>query len=151
MPQWAKTRLYLYNDSIINARPLLVSDNVKSLSFVVNLSTFYWCLLSGFPPVSLQRFVTEQAFVSAHNSYSLSLVLLSVNHSSDKERATAAAHTPGAKWELEPGCLPFLCPSSDYQPHPSLQNPLLCLSQRHRTDKREYAMHRLWLRTRQCY
>ena len=30
-------------------------------------------------------------------SYSLSLVLLSVNQSSDKERATAAAHTPGAK------------------------------------------------------
>ena len=43
-------------------------------------------------------------------SDSLSLVLLSVNQSSDKERATAAAHTPGAKKkkrkrEIQPGCL----------------------------------------------
>lgn len=43
---------------------------------------------------------TMEAFVSTHNSYSLSLVLRSVNQSSDKEIATAAAaHTPGAKEE----------------------------------------------------
>lgn len=91
-------------------------------------------------------------------SYSLSLVLLSVNQSSDKERATAAAHTPGAKKEKkererfsQAACLPLLCPSSDYNPHPSLQNPLLSLSQRPCRDEREYAMRRLWLWTERCY
>ena len=92
-------------------------------------------------------------------SYSLSLVLLSVNQSSDKERATAAAHTPGAKKKKKKererfslaACLPLLCPSSDYNPHPSLQNPLLSLSQRHCRDEREYAMRRLWLWTERCY
>lgn len=61
------------------------------------------------------RFETMEAFVSAHNSYSLSLVLVSVNQSSDKERATAAAaaHTPGAKkrdsaWLSLPPPLPLL-------------------------------------------
>lgn len=53
-----------------------------------------------------------EAFVSTHNSYSLSLVLLSVNQTSDKERATAAAHTPGAKMRdsawLSPPPLPLL-------------------------------------------
>lgn len=50
------------------------------------------------------------AFVSAHNSYSLSLVLVSVNQASDKERATAAAHTPGAMRDsawLSPPPLPL--------------------------------------------
>lgn len=55
-----------------------------------------------------------EAFVSAHNSYSVSLVLVSVNQSSDKERATAAAaHTPGAKmrdsaWLSPPSSAPPL-------------------------------------------
>lgn len=65
-----------------------------------------------------------EAFVRAHNSYSPSLVFLSANQSSNKERATAAAHTPGAKlWESAWLSLPPRPPPSDYSPHPSHLKP----------------------------
>lgn len=87
------------------------------LVFLYNLYTSLLWLLPVFPTIShtckMQwRFETMTAFVSAHNSYSLTLVMLSVNQSSDKERATAAAHTPGAKMRdsawLSPPPVPLL-------------------------------------------
>lgn len=80
-----------------------------------------------------RRFQTTEAFVGAQNSYSLFLVLLSVNQSSDKERATAAAaaaaHTPGAKmrdsaWLSPP---PFAPPLTTTLIPPLKTHSCLCL------------------------
>lgn len=92
------------------------------------------------------------AFVAAQNSYSLFLVLLSVNRSSDKGRKKQQQQqqlTPlGAKkWDFSLAVSPSPSSSSpsDCNPYPFFQNPLLSLSQRRCRDEREYAMHRLRL------
>lgn len=85
-----------------------------------------------------------EAVVSTHNSYSLSLVVLSVNQSSDKERATAAAHAPGAKKRKKKTDSAWLsAPPLTTTLIPPFKTPLLSLSQRHWRDERECAMRRL--------
>lgn len=103
----------LYSFKTVEAGLSLKSFNWEQCCSTLELCFFFFLRLVSYIVQRSGGLEITAAFVSAHNSCSLFLVSVSVNQSSDKERATAAeAHTPGAKMSdsarLSPPLLPLL-------------------------------------------